>query len=83
MNDTTKERLDKCREILRPVATDLIELAKADLTTQDGYGSVMGFLSSPEISKITGRLILQAMVEQGYPRKTAQSLAQIMGYPPV
>lgn len=83
MDKTEAERQEKLLAILSDIAKDVIEVAKADPTTKDGYGAVLRFVTHPKVNAPTGRLILMAMVKQGYPSDTANSVARIAGFQPL
>jgi hypothetical protein len=76
-----KERFEKAVEMLRPDAKEFTETMLNDpiKTTQNNYGRVMAFLSGIK-SPAMAQLFLIAMVREGYPKQTADTLRQIMGW---
>ena len=70
------------REAFAPEAIEYLEGLndpKRIVTTQDSYGTVMGFLAKlPDTDVQSG--FLAALIDAGYPRDTGNQLASIMGF---
>lgn len=62
---------------IRPEARELVDACLADKTTQNGYGSLLSALSN--FDNNMKKLLLIAMVQEGYPKHTAESVARILG----
>ena len=73
-------KLEKAIESLRPEAKEFVDSLKDQvLTTKNGYGTVMAFLSQFP-NQITQRIFLEAMVREGYDKYTANQIASIMSW---
>ena len=70
-------QIDSLLNIIHPEVLQLIEIAKKDKTTQDGYGTVLSFLLKFERRDMR-RLFLIAMIKEGYPARTADSLENLI-----
>ena len=62
-------------EILRPEARYIIQEAKKNISTKDGYGTILAFL--PAVAPY-GRQFLEALRLEGYPNDTVETLAQMI-----
>lgn len=63
---------------IRPEAKELVDVCMADNLTKHGYGKLLTALTKFEDNNMK-KLLLIAMVEEGYPSETAQSVARIFG----
>ena len=62
-------------EMLRPEARLIMEEAKKDITTQNGYGTILKFIPSIAPYKFP---FLKALELEGYPTNTLASLRQLV-----
>ena len=73
-------KLETAIESLRPEAKEFVDSLKGQvLTTKNGYGSVMAFLSQFP-NQLVQRIFLEAMVREGYDKYTANQIASIMAW---
>lgn len=77
----TKEEIaiDQVIDSIRPEIKELLEMAKQDLTTKDGYGVLVSFLSQFK-DKLQAQIFLLGCIREGYPRDTANQVQQILGW---
>lgn len=73
----TKKTFDYCVELLLPEAETLKELAEKNLTTKDGYGTILQFVSNMK-GKEPQRIMLKALERVGYPNDTLQNVREIL-----
>lgn len=72
-----KKVFDLAVELLLPEAETLKGLAEKNITTKDGYGTVLQFVSGMK-SKGAQRVMLKALERVGYPYDTLQSVKEIL-----
>lgn len=72
------EELRRAINTLKPEAQELIQRAREDLTTKDGYGTVMNCLLQLKDQTVEA-IMMVALREEGYPKETLETLARIMG----
>lgn len=63
---------------LRPIARDIIDTVKLlPETTKHHYGDVLGIISAsvPKKAQLT---VIAAMIQEGYPKETAISIARML-----
>jgi len=68
-------------ESIRPEAKDLVRELLDDKmkTTKDNYGKLMAILSGKTFpSKLVAQLFLAAMVKEGYPKDTANTVNDLI-----
>lgn len=69
--------LQDALDYIRPEAIELRDACLADKTTQNGYGSLLSALS--KFDRNMQKLLLISLVENGYPKHTAESVSRILG----
>lgn len=62
-------------EMLRPEAGQVVDLARKDITTKDGYGTVMRACIKAKEYK---HVLLEACVREGFPAETADTVKQLI-----
>ena len=79
MNILIKTKEEIAIDSIRPEIKELLEMAKQDLTTKDGYGVLVSFLSQFK-DKLQAQIFLLGCIREGYPRDTANQVQQILGW---
>ena len=78
---TNTEKVEAISEILREEARDIIKIANKDLTTQNGYGKIMPFMSQIGENGANGKLYQKAfclsLEKEGYNLGTLETLKEI------
>jgi hypothetical protein len=82
MSDGILAKVDKAVDEVRPEAVEYLRILDGEQirTTKDSYGNVMALLSKLGGGEMAA-LFLIALVREGYPLGTAESLSGIMGFP--
>ena len=75
---TTKMTNEEGIKILNEVTIELINLCKKDVMTKDGYGLLMGFVSS-QIPHDSQKNFILLCVKNGYPLETGKQIIEILG----
>lgn len=69
---------DEAIKILNEVTLELINLCKQDISTKDGYGLLMNFVSS-KIPKNSQKNFILLCIKNGYPIETGKQVITILG----
>lgn len=73
----TNEQRQTAVEMFKPEALDAIAQAKKNITTKDGYGSILFIVSG--MPKMYASIFIDACIANGYPADTANQVKQIIG----